>query len=207
MRILTKYVLREHIGPLVFALSALTTLLLLNQVAKQFGNLVGKGLSWGVIGEFFLLTLPFIIAMTLPMAVLVAVLFAFSRFSAENEVTALRASGVSMMTLVRPVLIAGVLTALANLLFNDQVLPRANHRLRSLQTDIARKKPTFALRAQVINEVMPGPALPARRPPGRGDERDARGDDLRLRRTRRGARRSTPTAGRWGSPPTSATSC
>jgi len=156
MRILTKYVLGEHIGPLVFALSALTTLLLLNQVAKQFGNLVGKGLSWGVIGEFFLLTLPFIIAMTLPMAVLVAVLFAFSRFSAENEVTALRASGVSMMTLVRPVLVAGVLTALANLLFNDQVLPRANHRLRSLQTDIARKKPTFALRAQVINEVMPG---------------------------------------------------
>jgi lipopolysaccharide export system permease protein len=156
MRILTRYVLKEHAGPLVFALSALTTLLLLNQVAKQFGNLVGKGLSWWVIGEFFALTLPFIVAMTLPMAVLVAVLYAFSRLSAENEVTALRASGVSMIGLVRPVLLAGILVAIANLLFNDQVLPRANHRLRSLQTDIARKKPTFALRAQVINEVMPG---------------------------------------------------
>ena len=156
LRILTRYVLREHINPLLFALSALTTLLLLNQVAKQFGNLVGKGLSWAVIGEFFLLTLPFIIAMTLPMAVLVAVLFAFSRLSAENEVTALRASGVSMIGLVRPVFIAGVLVAAANLLFNDQVLPRANHRLRSLQTDIARKKPTFALRPQVINEVIAG---------------------------------------------------
>jgi len=156
MRILTRYVLKEHVGPLVFALSALTTLLLLNQVAKQFGNLVGKGLSWGVIGEFFLLTLPFIVAMTLPMAVLVAVLYAFSRLSGENEVTAMRASGVSMISFVRPVLVAGVILAFANLLFNDQVLPRANHRLRSLQTDIARKKPTFALRAQVINEVMPG---------------------------------------------------
>ena len=156
MKILTRYVLREHVGPLFFALSALTTLLLLNQVAKQFGNLVGKGLSWGVIGEFFLLTLPFIIAMTLPMAVLVAVLYAFSKLSAENEVTALRASGVSMIGLIRPVLVAGVLVAAANLLFNDQVLPRANHRLRSLQTDIARKKPTFALRPQVINEVIGG---------------------------------------------------
>lgn len=156
IKILTRYVLREHVGPLIFSLSALTTLLLLNQVAKQFGNLVGKGLSWGVIGEFFLLTLPFIIAMTLPMGVLVAVLYAFSRLSAENEVTALRASGVSMMGLVRPVLIAGILVAAANLLFNDQVLPRANHRLRSLQTDIARKKPTFALRPQVINEVIGG---------------------------------------------------
>ena len=40
--------------------------------------------------------------------------------------------------------------------FNDQVLPRANHRLRTLQQDIARKKPTFALKSRSINEVSPG---------------------------------------------------
>ncbi|HET7623153.1 MAG TPA: LptF/LptG family permease [Gemmatimonadaceae bacterium] len=156
MKILTRYILREHIGPLIFALSALTALLLLNQVAKRFGDLVGKGLSWGIIGEFFLLSIPFIIAMTLPMAVLVAVLYAFSRLASENEVTALRASGVSVVRLVRPVLWGGFALALLMLLFNDQILPRANHKLRTLQMDIARKKPTFALREQVINEVLPG---------------------------------------------------
>ena len=156
MKILTRYILREHVGPLIFALSALTALLLLNQVAKRFGDLVGKGLSWGVIGEFFLLSIPFIIAMTLPMAVLVAVLYAFSRLASENEVTALRASGVSVVRLVRPVLWGGFALAVLMLLFNDQVLPRANHKLRTLQMDIARKKPTFALREQVINEVIPG---------------------------------------------------
>jgi len=156
VKILTRYILREHIGPLIFALSALTALLLLNQVAKRFGDLVGKGLSWGVIGEFFLLSIPFIIAMTLPMAVLVAVLYAFSRLASENEVTALRASGVSVVRLVRPVLWGGFALAVLMLLFNDQLLPRANHRLRTLQMDIARKKPTFALREQVINEVIPG---------------------------------------------------
>ena len=156
MKLLTRYILREHVGPLIFALSALTALLLLNQVAKRFGDLVGKGLSWGVIGEFFLLSIPFIIAMTLPMAVLVAVLYAFSRLASENEVTALRASGVSVVRLVRPVLWGGFALAVLMLLFNDQVLPRANHRLRTLQMDIARKKPTFALREQVINEVIPG---------------------------------------------------
>lgn len=156
MKLLTRYVLREHVGPLLFALSALTALLILNQVAKRFGDLVGKGLSWGVIGEFFLLSVPFVVAMTLPMAVLVAVLYAFSRLAAENEVTALRASGVSMVRLVRPVLFGGFVLAILMLLFNDQVLPRANHRLRTLQMDIARKKPTFALREQVINEVIPG---------------------------------------------------
>jgi lipopolysaccharide export system permease protein len=156
VKILTRYILREHVGPLIFALSALTALLLLNQVAKRFGDLVGKGLSWGIIGEFFLLSIPFIIAMTLPMAVLVAVLYAFSRLASENEVTALRASGVSVVSLVRPVLFGGVALAVLMLLFNDQILPRANHRLRTLQMDIARKKPTFALREQVINEVLPG---------------------------------------------------
>ncbi|MGE5728005.1 MAG: LptF/LptG family permease, partial [Gemmatimonas sp.] len=55
MKLLTRYILRELTGPLIFALSTLTALLLLQQVAKQFGNLVGKGLGWGVIGEFFLL--------------------------------------------------------------------------------------------------------------------------------------------------------
>lgn len=156
MKLLTRYILREHLGPLVFALSSLTALLLLQQVAKQFGNLVGKGLGWAVIGEFFVLSIPFIIAMTMPMAVLVAVLYAFSRLTSENEVTALRASGISVMRLVRPAIVGGAVLGLVMLAFNDQVLPRSNHRLRTLQTDIARKKPTFALREQVINEVMPG---------------------------------------------------
>ena len=70
--------------------------------------------------------------------------------------TALRASGISVMRLVRPAIFFGATLGLAMLVFNDQVLPRSNHRLRTLQTDIARKKPTFALREQVINEVMPG---------------------------------------------------
>jgi lipopolysaccharide export system permease protein len=156
LKLLTRYILREQIGPLVFALSSLTALLLLQQVAKQFGNLVGKGLGWDVIGEFFLLSIPFIIAMTMPMGVLVAVLYAFSRLTAENEITALRASGISVMRLVRPAIYFGATLGLLMLVFNDQVLPRSNHRLRTLQTDIARKKPTFALREQVINEVMPG---------------------------------------------------
>ncbi|MEO6444195.1 MAG: LptF/LptG family permease [Gemmatimonadaceae bacterium] len=156
MKIIHKYVLREHAGPLAFALSALTSIMLLNYVAKQLGNLVGKGLPWQVILEFFLLSVPFTIAMTLPMAVLVAVLYAFSRLAAENEITALKANGVSMSTLMIPVLCGGALLALTMIIFNDQVLPRTNHRLRTLQGDIARKKPTFAIKEQIINEVAPG---------------------------------------------------
>ncbi len=155
VKIIHKYVLREHLGPLVFALSALTSLMLLNYIAKQLGNLVGKGLSWTVILEFFVLSIPFTIAMTLPMAVLVSVLYAFSRLASENEITAMKANGISMRRLLVPVLICSVFLSAGMILFNDQALPRTNHRLRALQGDIARKKPSFALREQIINEVAP----------------------------------------------------
>ena len=156
MKILSRYILKEHVGPLAFALSALTSLLLLNYIAKRFGDLVGKGLPWSTIAEFFVLSVPFTVAMTLPMAVLVSVLYAFSRLAAENEVTAFKASGVGMRTLLLPVLCGGFALTILMVGFNDQVLPRSNHRLQVLTGDIARKKPTFALREQVINEVAPG---------------------------------------------------
>jgi lipopolysaccharide export system permease protein len=156
VKIINKYVMKEHVGPLFFALTALTSLLLLNYIAKRFGDLVGKGLGWGVIGEFFLLSIPFTIAMTLPMAVLVSTLYAFSRLAAENEITAMKASGVGMTRVLIPVLLGATAAAAFMVFFNDQVLPRANHRLSTLQQDIARKKPSFALKSQVINEVSPG---------------------------------------------------
>ena len=156
MKILTRYILREHLGPFTFALTALTSLMLLNFISRQFGELVGKGLPWSVIGEFFLLSIPFTVALTVPMSVLVAVLYAFSRLAAENEVTALKASGVSPWRLVGPAIAGGVVMSILLLAFNDQVLPRANHSLKSLQDDISQTKPTFVLKEQVINPIAEG---------------------------------------------------
>ncbi len=153
MKILTKYVLKEHVGPFVFASTALTSLMLLQYIGKRLGDLVGKGLPWRVLAEFFVLSMPFTVAMTLPMAVLVAVLYAYSRMAAENEITAMRANGVSMRALLVPTLFAGAAVALVMLVFNDQVLSRANHQLAVLQNDITRTKPSFALKEQIINTV------------------------------------------------------
>jgi lipopolysaccharide export system permease protein len=155
VRLLSRYLLRQLAGPFVFALAALTSLMLLSQIAKKFGALVGKGLPWGVIAEVFALSIPFIVAMTLPMAVLLAVLYAFSHLAADNEITAMRASGISVYQVLVPVMAWGVFMSAFNFAFVDQVLPRSNARLRNLLIDIGRKKPTFELREQVINEVPP----------------------------------------------------
>ncbi len=153
MRIISRYIVREHLGPLVFSLTALTSLLLLQYVARQLDKLVGKGLPWRVIGEFLLLSLPFTIAMTLPMAVLVATLHAFGRLASEHEVTAFKASGVRVRSLMAPVLAVSAVLSLLMLGFNDQVLPRANHRLSILLSDIVSVRPTVGLREQVLTRV------------------------------------------------------
>jgi len=155
VRLLDRYLIRQFLSPLLFAFAAMTSIMLLNQVARRFGALVGKGLPWSVIGEVFLLCLPFIIAMTLPMAVLVGMLFTFSQLASDSEITAMRASGIGVGRLVRPMLLSGLLLTVVNFWFTDQVLPDSNAKLRNLLINIQRKKPTLEMREQVINEIPP----------------------------------------------------
>jgi lipopolysaccharide export system permease protein len=156
VRTISRYLLRQHVAPLGFSLAALTSLMLIQQIAKQLSSLLGKGLPTSVIVEVFLLSVPFIVAVTLPMAVLVAVLHVFTRLAADNEITALQAGGVSVGRVIAPALAGAAGIALLSFLWNDQLLPRTNHQLRTLQMDIQRKKPSLALKEQVINEVVAG---------------------------------------------------
>src|SRR3954452_18704337 len=112
VRILSRYILRQHLPPLAYALAALTFAMLVNQLAKQFGNFVGKGLPWHIVFEVFALSIPFIVAMTLPMAVLVAVLYAFSHLAADNEITAMKATGISIGQMLAPVVGGAVVMGL-----------------------------------------------------------------------------------------------
>jgi lipopolysaccharide export system permease protein len=153
MAILTRYLIRCHVGPFLFSLTLITGLLFLNTIAQRLDQFVGKGLPWTVLAEFALLALPHTVALTLPMSVLVAVLYAFSDLTAENEITAMAGGGVNPVRILVPLVGIGVILAGGMFLFNDRVLPEANHRLKNLLVDIGRKSPTFQLRDQVVNEI------------------------------------------------------
>jgi lipopolysaccharide export system permease protein len=153
MKVLTRYLIRAHVGPLLFAFAALTGVILINTLAKELANLAGKGLPLDVVLEFFLLSLPANIALTLPMAVLVAVLYTFSTLASENEVTALRASGVDLRRAVTPLILLAAIFAGGMVWFNDQVLPSSNYRWRILMTDVAQARPLLLLRPQTLNPI------------------------------------------------------
>ncbi|HET7273957.1 MAG TPA: LptF/LptG family permease [Longimicrobiaceae bacterium] len=154
MKVLTKYLLRSHIGPFLFAFVTLTGVILINTLAKEMAGLAGKGLSVRVLLEFFILSLPANIALTLPMSVLVAVLYTFSQLSAENEITALRASGIDLKRLIAPLLLVAGIIAGGMIWFNNSVLPASNFRWKQLMVDIAQTSPLLALQEQTINPIQ-----------------------------------------------------
>lgn len=156
LTVLTRYLVRIHIGPFLFALCTITGLIFLNAVAQRVNDLVGKGLPTEVIVDFLLYSLPHTIALSLPMSVLVAVLYAFSDMTSSNEITAMSAGGVRPTHVLGPLLVMGTMGTGLMLYFNDQVLPESNHALKNLLLDIGRKSPTLELREQVVNEIRAG---------------------------------------------------
>lgn len=150
MRIITKYILKEHFSPFLLGIGTIVFLFILNILFRDLGRLLGKGLSLGIIAEFFLYQLAWIVALAVPMAVLIASLMVFGRLSSENEITALKASGIPVYRLIAPVLVLSVIITVVMIQFNNYVYPESNHRLSMLYSDISRKKPTLTLEPNVF---------------------------------------------------------
>ncbi len=155
MFILQRYIIRQHIGPFLFGFFIITLLWILNLLFTRLGHLLSRGLSVWVILEFFLLNMAWIVALTLPMAVLMSCLMAFGRLSADLEITAMKASGINMYRVIAPVFIVSILLCIFLIHFNNNILPDANHRLALLMRDIHKKRPTLALEPGIIYTEIP----------------------------------------------------
>lgn len=163
MRIITRYLLAEHRLPFLFALNVILFVLLSNFVVRTLDRLLSKGAPARSILEVLVLSLGWMGAMAVPMAVLVATLMAFGRLSADREILALRSAGVGPARIARPVLLAGVVAALVMVAYNEWVLPASNHRLANLLVEIHRRQPTLELEAGVFLNEFPGTSILAER--------------------------------------------
>lgn len=156
MRILNAYILKEHIGPFLFGFFVVTFVLVMDFVVDIMDLIVGKGLRVWTILEIFGLNLAWMLALSLPMAVLVASLMAFGRLSADNEITAIKSSGTNLYLILSPTLLAATVLAFGLVLFNNHVLPEFNHRARNLMSDISKKRPTLTFKAGIFLDEFPG---------------------------------------------------
>lgn len=112
---------------------------------KYADMLVGKGLDTWVIFQLIIFNLSWMVVLVVPMATLVATLMAFGNLSQNNEVTIMKSSGISLYRMMAAPVLASFILAYLLLLFNDDILPDANHQAKILMQDISRKKPTLSL--------------------------------------------------------------
>ena len=149
-KLTTSRLLRRHIAPFGVFLVSLTLLLLANTAAQQAPRLTAMGGSASAIFEVLLLSVPFTLALTIPMAILLTVLWVFTRLGAEGVLESARRERHGIARLVAPVLGAAAVIGALTLVSNSQVVPRANAQLVSVLTGVT---PGTTDRTMTIGEL------------------------------------------------------
>jgi len=133
---LDRYIVSEVVGPLGLGFLVYTFILLLRFLFQSAEMIIRRGLPVSIVGKLLLLSLPNIIVLTLPMSLLFGILIAVGRLSSDSELIAMRASGVSLISLYRPILVVSAVFTLLNTLLMVYVLPWGNHALQELRIEI-----------------------------------------------------------------------
>jgi lipopolysaccharide export system permease protein len=157
--ILYKYILRNHFLPFIFSVISLMFIFLLQFMMKFADRLIGKGLDTWIILKLIAFNLAWMLVLVVPMATLVATLMAFGNMSQNNEVTILKASGISLYKMIIAPILGGFVVGYLLLLFNNDVLPDANHQAKVLMQDISRQKPTLSLEPGVFSQEVSNYAI------------------------------------------------
>ncbi|NTU92826.1 MAG: YjgP/YjgQ family permease [Chlorobiaceae bacterium] len=163
MKILDRYILKAHAGPLFFGFFTIMFVFILSFLTRFMDRLVGKGLDIGVLVEMVLLQSAWMVSLALPMSVLVATVMAFGALTNSSEMTVMRSGGISIYRLVAPVMLGSVLLAGFNERFNNVLLPEANYQANALLSDITRLKPGFAVDQGAFSDIVQGYSLMARK--------------------------------------------
>ena len=153
MKIINKYILKELISPFFLSVFILVFVLLTQFMVKHLDRFLGKGLAFSTILKFILYNSASILSLAIPMAMLVATMMAFGRFSSDNEITGFKSNGVSYYNFLKPGLLFGIVIVILMIPFNLWVLPEMNHNMRKLSYQISKDRPDLDIRENMINTV------------------------------------------------------
>ncbi|MEK6814572.1 MAG: LPS export ABC transporter permease LptF [Nitrospirota bacterium] len=159
MRLVDRYLLKELFPPFFLALTVFTLIMLTDRALRLTELVILKGVDISTVGLLFLYILPSFFAVTVPMAVLVAVLIAFGRLSAESEITAMAASGVSLGRLVPSVFSFCLIGAAITLWIMLSLLPAGNQAFKETMFQVVKTKATVGIHEGVFNDAFDGLVL------------------------------------------------
>lgn len=154
MKKLDKLIIKSYLGPLVMTFSLSLFVFLLQFLWKQIEQIIGKGLGIEVILELVVYACATLVPMALPLALLLASIMTLGNFGEKYELVAMKAAGVSLWRVLRPLIAVSALLSIMAFFFSNNIIPTANMRLRTIMYEVKTKKPTLNIKPnQFYSEI------------------------------------------------------
>jgi len=145
MRKLDFYISKKFLSILFFTIFGWMVLFVVIDLIEKLGDFLSNNASFPQVFEYYILYIPFIIILTLPMSMLLSSLFCLGSMSQANEIIAIQSAGISLYRLLLPLLIVSLLISIAAGVANETVVPKVNRtRLDLLRYGIKKEKHNFA---------------------------------------------------------------
>jgi len=147
------YIIKEFSGYFFLGLAVFSVLLLLNNLFDFINLFLSRGVPFPLILKLIAFVLPKILMTATPMSILLGILISYGRLSEDNEITAMKSSGINYKTLTMPIIVLVCIVLLFLLFCNHFLVPLATSNFRNLYKEIIVKKPLSKLTEKTINEL------------------------------------------------------
>lgn len=154
-----RFVLRSFLRPFLITFFVMVFFLLMQFVWKYVNELVGRGIEWYYIAELLFYTSATVVPLALPLAVLLSSLMVMGSLGENNELAALKSSGISLLRVLRPLMVFVGLLAVGAFFFANNVIPVANFESESLLDNIRNAKPALSIQPGVFFTGIEGYAI------------------------------------------------
>lgn len=155
MKILDRYIFREMTAVFLIGLVTFTFVLMMSKILRIVEEIVNKGAPAGIVVKLVLYLIPYSLQVTVPMATLLACLACYGRMAADNEIMALKVTGLSLYRLIVPAVLFGLLTYAATTFITVNLLPYSNRALKDLLYQLTRLRASTGIQEGVFND-FPG---------------------------------------------------
>lgn len=155
MRVFNRYLMQDFLVIFALTLGVFTFIMCLGTLIKAI-DLLAKGIPGQVITSFFVYNMPYVLSFTIPMSTLTATLLLFGRLSIDGEITALRASGMSIWQIISPVILLAVMLSMVCIYLNYQLSPEGRFARRVALLEVGELNPLDLLEEQKYNTDFPG---------------------------------------------------
>ncbi|MDA3879442.1 MAG: LptF/LptG family permease [Prolixibacteraceae bacterium] len=162
MNKLNSYIIKSFIGPFLLTFFVSVFVLLMQFLWKYLDDMVGKGLETAIIIELISYASMSLVPMALPLAVLLASIMTFGNLGERFELLAIKASGVSLLKIMRPLVYVNVLITLFAFFLADQAIPVTNAKFQALLWSVKEQRPEMIIKEGIFSNEIDGYSIKVR---------------------------------------------